>query len=100
MNYAKESEVKAWTVLIADGGFTCIRNDAVLTVREDVAGLFVDCEDEGHKHYLDGQLDDGDVYIGFRLKAHNIRTSARAKALYWLGWCFGISNHVVVHKTK
>lgn len=66
MNYAKESEVKAGTVLIADGGFTCIPVGAELIVKEDAAGLYVDCGD-GH-HYLDGQLDDGDVYIGFTLK--------------------------------
>ena len=65
-DYAKETEVKVGTVLIADGGFTCIKEGAELAAQEDSAGLFVPCAD-GH-HYLDGQLDDGDVYIGLRLK--------------------------------
>lgn len=66
-DWAKESEVKAGVELIADGGFACIRDGAVLAVKQDGGGLFVDCDDDGHKHYLDGQLDDGDVYIGFTL---------------------------------
>lgn len=76
-NWAKESEVKAGTVLIADGGFTCIKEGAELTVQESESGLYVLCsgpEDadcNGHDqehHYLDGQLDDGEVYIGLSLK--------------------------------
>ncbi len=71
-DWAKESEVKVGTELIADGGFTCIRENAVLIVKQDDGGLFVDCDDEGHKHYLDGQLDDGEVYIGFELAAGRV----------------------------
>lgn len=71
-NWAKEREVTAGTELIADSGFTCIREDAVLVVKQDDGGLFVDCDDEGHKHYLDGKLDDGEVYIGFTLAAGRV----------------------------
>jgi hypothetical protein len=69
MDYAKESEVKAGTVLIADGGFTCIKEGAHLVAQENWGGLFVPCTHDGGKHYLDGQIDDGEVYIGFRVKA-------------------------------
>jgi len=63
--FAKVSEVKAGTKLKADGDFTCIKENAVLTVEENDGGLFVPCK-EGH-HYIDGQLDDGDEYTGFWL---------------------------------
>jgi len=51
----KFSDVKEGDVLVADGGFTCIRKGAELTVSSRFSdGLFVPC-DEG-EHYLDGQL--------------------------------------------
>lgn len=60
-------EVKKGAVLVADGGFTCIRSGAVLTVEEDEDGLFVPCSHGGH--YLDGQIsDDGKTYVGLTLK--------------------------------
>lgn len=71
-DWAKENEVKAGAELIADGGFTCIRDGAVLAVKEDKCGLYVDCENDCHRHYLDGQLDDGEVYIGFTLAAGRV----------------------------
>lgn len=65
-NYAMETEVARGTKLIADDGFTCIAEDAILTVeaRED-GTLFVRCDDG--EHCLDGQLEDGGRYIGFTL---------------------------------
>ena len=66
MAYAKENEVVVGTKLIADGGFTCLRAGDVLTVDiDDHGGLFVPCD--AGQHRLDGQLDDGDEYIGFQL---------------------------------
>lgn len=65
-DYAKETEVKAGTVLIADGGFTCIKEGAELTVQDGPSGLFVPCDCGTHS--IDGQLDDGEVYIGLSLK--------------------------------
>lgn len=77
--------VKAGTVLIADGGFTCLCEHETVTVEADEVGeLFVRCAgpDEGEnaeadhgkpatskrceRHGLDGQLDDaGKNYVGF-----------------------------------
>lgn len=65
--YAHRDAVKAGTQLRADGGFTCINEGAALVVEEDESGLFIPCE-EG-RHYIDGQLDNGDVYIGLTLAA-------------------------------
>jgi hypothetical protein len=68
--YAKESEVQAGTILIADGGFTCIKEGAELTVQNDPEfGLYVPCSDSGGKHMIDGQLDDRGHYIGLSRKA-------------------------------
>jgi hypothetical protein len=59
--YAKKGKVKKGDILIADDGFTCVKAGEV-EIHEDCSGLFFHCRN-GH-HYLDGQLDDGDVYIG------------------------------------
>lgn len=60
----KLDDVKPGDVLIADGGFTCLAENARCEVLKDHYGLYVNC-DEG-KHYLDGQLDDdGTGIIGF-----------------------------------
>lgn len=68
-DYAKENEVKAGTVLIADSNFICIEDGAELVVKEDRGGgLYVHCSGSDGRHYLDGQLGDGDAYVGFRLK--------------------------------
>ncbi len=61
----KLSEVKAGDVIVADGGFTCIRDKAVLTVKKDIGGLFVLC-DQG-THMLDGQLDESGNLVGFSI---------------------------------
>ena len=65
-SYAHVSEVKVGTKLRTDGGFTCIDGDQVLTVEQDERGeLFIPC-DRG-RHYIEGQLEDGDHYIGLSL---------------------------------
>ena len=65
MNYAKSTEVTEGTRLKADGGFTCIKEDSILTVRKASDGcLEVPCSHGGHG--LSGQLDKG-VYVGFEL---------------------------------
>jgi hypothetical protein len=66
-NYAKENEVKPGTVLIADGGFTCIKGDTELTVEQKASGLAVPCAHGAH--FLDGSLNSRKEYIGFRLKS-------------------------------
>lgn len=63
--WATIAQVGIGTRLVAGDGFTCLAEDTVVTVAEDEFGLFVPC-DEG-RHRLDGQLDDGDAYIGFTL---------------------------------
>lgn len=55
------------TVLIADGGFTCIDAEAVVRVREGRFGLCVACR--YGEHYLDGQ-GDGENYVGFKAYDH------------------------------
>ena len=66
MKQAMVADVKAGTRLIADGGFTCLLLGEVCEVMEDdLRGLYVPCAIG--KHFLDGQLDDGDRYIGFSI---------------------------------
>jgi hypothetical protein len=61
--YAKASEVKVGDQLKADGGFACIKEGAILTVKvNERQERYVDC-DGGH-HGLAGQVD-GDEYTGF-----------------------------------
>lgn len=69
-NYAHFDHVKVGTRLKADGGFTCIEEGSVLTVAEYGNELFVPCN--CGQHFLDGQLDDGDRYIGFTLVAAEV----------------------------
>ena len=61
--WAREDQVVAGDVLVADDGFTCIEADARLIVEQAPHGLAVPCG-EG-LHYLDGQLDDEGRYVGF-----------------------------------
>ena len=68
--YARLSRLKAGDRIEADGGFTCMRPGAVLTVAADARGeLYVPCDgpdddpDPG-KHFLCGQADDGDHLVG------------------------------------
>ncbi len=62
----KLSEVSVDDVLVADGGFTCLKQGEYLTVYENQNGeLYVECSHG--PHLLDGQVDwdDGDTLIGF-----------------------------------
>jgi hypothetical protein len=53
--YAKRSKVHTGTCLVCDGGFTCMKNRQVVTVKNGGRhGLYVECG-EG-RHYLDGQF--------------------------------------------
>lgn len=63
--FAQIADVHEGTKLIADGGFTCLKAGAAVTVERGADGLFVPCADG--KHFIDGQLDDGDEYIGLYL---------------------------------
>lgn len=63
--FAGIDDVQEGTMLVADGGFTCIKEGTCMIVRKDNHGLYVPCKDGNH--YIDGQLDDGDVYIGLYL---------------------------------
>ena len=67
---------KAGDLLIADGGFTCIPEGTRCRVREDADSLYVSCQGPNleepikggrrrHRHYLDGQLNEADEYVGF-----------------------------------
>jgi hypothetical protein len=61
---AMVANVKAGTRLIADGGFPCLIEGEVCAVEQDEErGLYVACS--RGRHYLDGQLDEHDRYIGF-----------------------------------
>lgn len=61
--WAQVSETKAGSILIPDGGFTCLEEAIAVIVREDARGLYVPCSDG--RHGLDGQLsDDGAEYVG------------------------------------
>lgn len=61
------NKVKNGTVLVCDGGFTCMYEGAERIVHRGSKGLFVWCGDG--KHMLEGQKDDsGENYVGFFLK--------------------------------
>lgn len=62
--YATVASTKAGDTVQADGDFTCIDANAVLTVGECADGLYVPCSDG--KHLLDGQISNEGVphYIG------------------------------------
>ena len=61
--YARQSDTKAGDTLVTDDGFTCMapytRHDVHA---DDEGGLYIGCGDG--RHYLDGQLEEGDEYIG------------------------------------
>lgn len=72
MTFAIVVEVTEGTILVADGGFTCIKEGSELTVARDEHGkLYVPCS--SGKHYLNGQCDDDSVegaeYVGLYLKS-------------------------------
>ena len=65
--WAKLSELEPRDKIIADGGFDCIAENAVLEVKVNTSGeLYVDCKSHGG-HALDGQLseDNNDSLVGF-----------------------------------
>ena len=64
--YAKLSKLKAGDALIANGGFTCMRDGSERVVEDEGEYLFVRCA-KG-KHALDGQADDGEHLIGLYRK--------------------------------
>ena len=70
-------DLKPGDMLVADGGFTCLREGEVVTVEQDADGLFVRCcahddgdygkpvsDERAEKHYLDGQAGDHDECVG------------------------------------
>lgn len=62
------ADVKPGMKLKADGGFTCIKRGAVLTVEFDEQGLpFVPCKRGGH--WLAGQVGEGGELIGLELES-------------------------------
>jgi hypothetical protein len=65
--WAHENEVHEGTILVADGGFTCIPEGKLLTVARKLHSedLYVPCA-EGN-HMLDGQLDEAGRYVGLAL---------------------------------
>ena len=63
--FAKITDVSAGTALVADGGFTCLRDGEAVTARPDEDGLLYVLCDDG-RHYLSGQID-GDVYTGLSI---------------------------------
>ncbi len=62
--YAELNKLKSGDKVKADGGFPCIKKDAVLEVSADETGeLFIPCT--SGRHYVEGQLDDdGNSLIG------------------------------------
>lgn len=70
MTTLKISDVRPGDVLVADGGFTCMRQDTHCVVKADENGeLYVEC-DEG-RHLLSGQLDfdDQETLVGLTKEA-------------------------------
>lgn len=63
---ATTDNVREGSIVIADGGFTCLEEGARLIVRSEDGTLFVNCADG--RHALDGQLDEGDDYIGLSVE--------------------------------
>lgn len=63
IEWARLSHLKPGDRLRADGGFTCILEDATPPVKAESDGrLYVPCSDG--RHYLDGQADDGEHLVG------------------------------------
>ena len=69
-SYATIHQVTPGTRLIADGGFTCMKEGEIKIVENGPNGLFVRCQQKSH--CLDGQLNDEDEYIGFYLEEENV----------------------------
>lgn len=67
--YARKSQVREGTWLIADSDFTCLpANGALRKVFRDKGGLWIRCNASSGQHYLDGQFNDAQThYVGFYL---------------------------------
>lgn len=74
----KITDIKAGDVLIADGGFTCIRKGAECIVRGEGRRMHVLC-DQG-EHYLEGQVGEHGTIIGFSMRDTLIGFSLREEA--------------------
>jgi hypothetical protein len=61
------ADVRPGTKLVPGDGFTCLKAGEIVVAKDDGRGLYVDCSNG--KHYLDGQSDDGKIYIGFDIAA-------------------------------
>jgi hypothetical protein len=72
MTTATINNVRLGTTIVAGDGFTCMDAGAPFDVYRDDKGLFVRCADG--RHYLDGQLNGGEIYVGFTIA----RDAARA----------------------
>lgn len=83
MTFAKEADVKVDTILVADGGFTCLKEGDMRRVLADEKGeLYIQCGDSGH--HLDGQLDDGNEYIGLTIATPEQELEyLRAEVRFW-----------------
>lgn len=64
---ATKTNVSVGTRLIADGGFSCVKERAELVIGQDDGGLFFPCG--RGVHHIDGQLDADGGYIGLYLAA-------------------------------
>ncbi len=60
--YAKLTEVKPGDILTADAGFTCMSAGPHTVEVDDRGQLYIPCNDG--KHFLDGQLNIDDEYVG------------------------------------
>jgi hypothetical protein len=69
--------VEEGTMLYTDDGFTCLKLNECATVQKDDNGLFIPCA-EG-KHYLEGQTDDGEFYVGFSLSPFVLPSPEKAE---------------------
>jgi hypothetical protein len=72
--WAKLSEVRVGSSVVADGGFTCLDKGVERVVQQDSNGkLFIRCGGSKRsgvkaRHYLDGQADDGEHLVGLYQK--------------------------------
>lgn len=64
-DYVRFCDVKEGDILIADGGFTCMKAGPKEVMKDEKGELYVKCR--AGRHYLDGQLDsDNSQIIGMR----------------------------------
>lgn len=77
MTPANIHELSVEDRVLCDDGFTCVAPWSIVTILQDEAGMYFEC-DEG-KHYLDGQLGEGGTLVGLFVpmshERRNIETS-------------------------